>query len=49
METISKQRKIAGDVRDTILLDIFILSLDILKQALNEQIKIANDITVRYN
>uniref|UniRef100_A0A915MF38 Exportin-7 n=1 Tax=Meloidogyne javanica TaxID=6303 RepID=A0A915MF38_MELJA len=45
-ESVSKQRKISGSFRDTRLLDIFIVSLDILKQA--PEAKTLNDSMLSY-
>uniref|UniRef100_A0A914P2G4 Uncharacterized protein n=1 Tax=Meloidogyne incognita TaxID=6306 RepID=A0A914P2G4_MELIC len=45
-ESVSKQRKISGSFRDTRLLDIFIVSLDILKQA--TEAKTLNDSMLSY-
>uniref|UniRef100_A0A914LV60 Exportin-7/Ran-binding protein 17 TPR repeats domain-containing protein n=1 Tax=Meloidogyne incognita TaxID=6306 RepID=A0A914LV60_MELIC len=45
-ESVSKQRKISGSFRDTRLLDIFIVSLDIFKQA--PEAKTLNDSMLSY-
>lgn len=48
LDSISKQRKISADFRDNRLLDIFILSLDILKEACDKQ-QLINDSQVNLN
>ncbi|KAF7633265.1 hypothetical protein Mgra_00007366 [Meloidogyne graminicola] len=45
-DTVSKQRKISASFRDSRLLDIFVLSLDILKQAI--EVKPLNDLQLSY-